>query len=116
MGLFILGIIVVIFCIVASMVIFPDKTTRDGKKISKKKYRTAIRLGACIFGIGLIIISCFSIVPTGHTGIQTVFGHVNDGALDAGIVWHFPWVTVINMDNREQRVSFTLEAFSKARL
>lgn len=113
MGLFILGIIVVIFGIVASMVIFPDKTTREGKKISKKKYRTAIRLSACVFGIGLTIISCFSIVPTGHTGIQTVFGHVNDGTLDAGIVWHFPWVTVINMDNREQRVSFTLEAFSK---
>ena len=113
MGLFILGIIVVIFGIVASMTVFPDRMTRDGKKISQKKYRTAVRLGACILGIGLTIISCFSIVPTGHTGIQTTFGRVNDGTLDAGIAWNLPWVNVVNMDNREQRVPFTLQAFSK---
>lgn len=113
MGTFILGIIVLIFGLVAGMVIFPDVTRRDGKKIDKSKYRGAIRILGVVFGCGLILFSCMSFVPTGHTGIQTTFGRVNDGTLDAGLAWHAPWVSVVNMDNREQRVPFTLEAFSK---
>jgi len=113
MGTFILGIIVLIFGLVAGMVIFPDVTKRDGKKIDKSKYRGAIRILGVVFGCGLILFSCMSFVPTGHTGIQTTFGRVNDGTLDAGLAWHAPWVSVVNMDNREQRVPFTLEAFSK---
>lgn len=113
MGTFILGIIILIFGLVAGMVIFPDVTKRDGKKIDKSKYRGAIRILGVVFGCGLILFSCMSFVPTGHTGIQTTFGRVNDGTLDAGLAWHAPWVSVVNMDNREQRVPFTLEAFSK---
>ena len=52
-------------------------------------------------------------VPTGHTGIVTTFGKVHNETLDAGIAWHAPWDNVINMDNREQRVPFNLQAFSK---
>lgn len=113
MGTFILGIIILIFGLVAGMIIFPDVTKRDGKKIDRSKYRGAIRILGVVFGCGLILFSCMSFVPTGHTGIQTTFGRVNDGTLDAGLAWHAPWVSVINMDNREQRVPFTLQAFSK---
>lgn len=113
MGTFILGIIVLIFGFVAGLIIFPDETRRDGKKIDKSKYRGTIRILGVVFGCGLILFSCMSFVPTGHTGIQTTFGRVNDGTLDAGLAWHAPWVSVINMDNREQRVPFTLQAFSK---
>lgn len=113
MGTFILGIIILIFGLVAGMVIFPDVIKRDGKKVDKSKYRGAIRILGVVFGCGLILFSCMSFVPTGHTGIQTTFGRVNDGTLDAGLAWHAPWVSVVNMDNREQRVPFTLEAFSK---
>ena len=113
MGTFILGIIILIFGLVAGMVIFPDETKRDGKKIDKSKYRGAIRVFCTVISIGLILFSCMSFVPTGHTGIQTTFGRVNDGTLDAGLAWHAPWVNVVNMDNREQRVPFTLQAFSK---
>ena len=113
MGTFILGIIVLIFGLVAGMIIFPDVAKRDGKKIDRSKYRGAIRILGVVFGCGLILFSCMSFVPTGHTGIQTTFGRVNDGTLDAGLAWHAPWVSVVNMDNREQRVPFTLQAFSK---
>ena len=112
MGTFILGITVLIFGLVASLVIFPDETKRDGKKIDKSKYRGAIRILGVVFGCGLILFSCMSFVPTGHTGIQTTFGRVNDGTLDAGLAWHAPWVNVVNMDNREQRAKFEMEAFS----
>ncbi len=113
MGTFILGIIVLIFGFIAGLVIFPDQIKRDDNKIVISKYRGVLRILGVVFGCGLILFSCVSFVPTGHTGIQTTFGRVNDGTLDAGIAWHAPWVNVVNMDNREQRVPFTLQAFSK---
>ena len=60
-----------------------------------------------------IAVSCISRVPTGYTGIVTTFGKVHDETLDAGIHPHAPWDTVITMDNREQKVAFQLESFSK---
>jgi len=68
---------------------------------------------ASILGIILIICSCISYVPTGHTGIVTTFGRVHDEILDEGLAPHAPWDNVINMDNREQRVPFALQSFSR---
>lgn len=67
---------------------------------------------ALVAAIVLIAISCISYVPTGYTGIVTTFGKVHDVTLDAGINFHAPWDKVITMDNREQRVPFTMQAFS----
>lgn len=64
-------------------------------------------------GIVLFIISFFTHIPTGYTGIVTTFGKVHNSTLDAGIHGKAPWDSVITMDNREQRVTFSLEAFSK---
>ena len=67
-----------------------------------------------IISIILIFCACISYIPTGYSGIITTFGKVHeDVILDAGINFHSPWDTVITMDNREQRNSFSLEAFSK---
>jgi regulator of protease activity HflC (stomatin/prohibitin superfamily) len=71
-----------------------------------------------IIGIALalliLVFSCISYVSTGYTGIVTTFGKVEeDKTLDAGINFHLPWQKVITMDNREQRDTFQLEAFSK---
>ena len=90
MGIFIIGIIILILGFVTGVIIFPDETRCDGKKIDKSKYRGAIRILGVVFGCGLILFSCISFVPTGHTGIQTTFGRVDDGTLDAGLAWHAP--------------------------
>lgn len=66
-----------------------------------------------VVGIILLILSFFTRIPTGYTGIVTTFGKVHDETLDAGIHGKAPWDTVITMDNREQRATFTLQAFSK---
>jgi regulator of protease activity HflC (stomatin/prohibitin superfamily) len=76
-------------------------------------HKSAIAAGATALALILVIVSCISYVPTGHTGIVTTFGKVHDETLDAGLAWHAPWDNVINMDNREQRVAFSLQAFSK---
>ena len=60
----------------------------------------------------LIILSCLRTVPTGHTGIVTVFGKVEDQTYEAGVHFTAPWKTVINMDNRNQKASIDLSCFS----
>lgn len=68
----------------------------------------------CIVVLVLVIaIKSFVSVPTGYTGIITTFGRVSDETLEAGFHFKAPWQKVIKMDNREQRIDFTLAAFSK---
>jgi len=76
-------------------------------------FKIATPLIGTVIAIVLIILSCVSYVPTGYTGIVTTFGKVHENTLDAGINFHAPWDNVIKMDNREQRITFQLEAFSK---
>lgn len=83
----------------------------DGKEYPG--WKTATPIIGIVLCIVLVIISCVSYVPTGYTGIVTTFGKVHDNTLDAGINFHAPWDNVITMDNREQRATFQLEAFSK---
>lgn len=51
-------------------------------------------------------------VPTGHTGIMTTFGRVEDVSLDAGVHFKFPWQKIVTIDNRVQKVNLDTEAFS----
>ena len=110
----IFAIIVVIAGFVSANILFPDKHRRNSDEvISRKSHRTGIRIAASIVATILLVLSCVSYVPTGYTGIVTTFGKVHDNTLDAGINFHAPWDNVITMDNREQRATFQLEAFSK---
>ena len=60
----------------------------------------------------IFAISCFSFVPTGHTGVVTLFGKVEDYTLDSGIHFKNPFARVIKMDNRIQKESVELSCFS----
>ena len=103
MFIFVIGILLLIGSIVTLVV----KTEAE--------YKTVVRVsGVAAFILALVLIgfSCVSYVPTGYTGIVTTFGKVHDVTLDAGINFHTPWDKVITMDNREQRVPFTMQAFS----
>ena len=51
-------------------------------------------------------------VPTGHTGVVTTFGHVENYTLDAGVHMVKPWQQVVKMDNRVQKQTVKLACFS----
>lgn len=104
MVLLIFAILIFIASIIGGIVI--DRDEYPGFKV-------ATPLIGTVAAIVLIIFSCISYVPTGYTGIVTTFGKVHENTLDAGINFHAPWDNVIKMDNREQRITFQLEAFSK---
>ena len=70
-------------------------------------------LGGVVLAVVVMVLGMIAIVPTGHTGVKITFGKVEDNVLPSGLNIIMPWQNVVNMDNREQKVPFTLEAFSK---
>jgi regulator of protease activity HflC (stomatin/prohibitin superfamily) len=62
--------------------------------------------------LAVIGLTCTTSVQTGYTGIVTTFGRVEDVTLEAGLHFKSPFQKIIIMDNREQKTSFTTEAFS----
>lgn len=88
---------------------FGDETTTMDTIV----HRGRIVAAALVVVIALIFaISCFSFVPTGHTGVVTLFGKVEDYTLDSGVHFKNPFARVIKMDNRIQKESVELSCFS----
>lgn len=59
-------------------------------------------------GIGLLIlaavvISSFTIIPTGYTGVRTTFGQVEEKTLSPGFNWQIPFVQSIELVNNKQQ-------------
>lgn len=102
---FIFGIILLIVGLVVGIVLSRSKNFH--------KLSGLIIAAGAILGVFLIIISCFSSVPTGHTGVVTTFGRVENYTLDAGVHFMAPWRSVVKMDNRVQKATVELSSFSK---
>ena len=62
--------------------------------------------------IAVVAMSCVTTVPTGHTGVVTTFGSVEDYTFDAGVHMKLPWQKVVMMDNRIQKQTVNLSCFS----
>ena len=103
LGAFVIGILFV----VAAMIVF--FTVRSPKQ---KLLRSLSVVGLAALGVVLLVVSCLRTVPTGHTGIVTTFGHVEDSTYEAGVHFCAPWKSVVNMDNRNQKASMDLQCFS----
>lgn len=71
-----------------------------------------ILLAGIIVGGISIFFGCTASVPTGHTGVVTVFGRVEDKTFEAGFHTKAPWESVQKIDNRVQRATIELSCFS----
>ena len=69
------------------------------------KWRVNAKQIISLIGIVIALTGCIKTVPTGHTGVVTVFGTVEPQTYDAGIHFTAPWKQVVNMDNRIQKIS-----------
>jgi len=103
MFLFILGIILVFGGIICGCILISTDAKSGG---------IATILGGIVLGAITLVCSCTTSVSTGHTGIVTTFGRVENYTLDAGIHGKAPWNSVIEMDNRVQKATVTLPCFS----
>ena len=78
----------------------------------KKKVTRVVVIVVAVLLVAAIALSCVTSIPTGHTGVVTTFGRVEDVTLDAGIHVKAPWQKVVKMDNRVQKGTLELPCFS----
>lgn len=89
----------------------------DGKYICTttapfKKYSLPVAVIAIVLCVVLVFLGCIASVPTGHTGVVTTFGRVENQTYDSGFNLKAPWQSVVMMDNRVQKANTTLSCFS----
>ena len=95
-----------IVCLVLALVFM--KLKKESGRATMSILTTVAIILTVVFGIGSFV----RVVPTGHTGVVTTFGRVEDITYEAGINFVAPWKEVIKMDNRTQKSSLSLNCFS----
>lgn len=108
MLLFIIGIVVIIVGIILFIV---AKSKKEDDDFSNKPPKSVGIVGI-IIGVIVTVLSLFTSIPTGHTGIPVTFGKVSNYVIDAGINVKLPWQDIVVMDNRVQKESVELSCFS----
>ena len=103
MGWFIFGIILFIAGLIATIV----TAVCENKGAS-----IGLAIGTLVLVVLIMFLSCMANVPTGHTGVLTTFGKVENVTLEAGMNFKAPWQEVIVMDNRVQKQTTDLVCFS----
>lgn len=104
------GLILGIILIVVALVIF--FSLRKSSKIGGQNVaKWSIPVGAAL-ALVCVFLGCTCSVETGHTGIVTVFGRVEDKQYEAGFHFKAPWETVVTMDNRVQKITIDMGCFS----
>ena len=97
----------VIFSIAATVVAWVLLgITKTGWRRNGKQWASLL----CLLFIGFGIVTS---VPTGHTGILTTFGKVENVTLEAGVQFKLPWQEIVCMDNRTQKGTVEMKGFSK---
>ncbi len=85
---------------------------RRDKKMSNKAKKYLILTGLAVIILVLLMSVCTCQIATGNTAIITTFGKVEDYTLEAGFHFKSPFQKITLMDNREQKKTFSTQAFS----
>ena len=89
-----------------------EKVSEFGKVKETLTWKTNPKQFIALAGLLVVALSCVTSVPTGHTGIVTTFGKVEDYTFEAGVHFKMPWQDVVKMDNRNQKGSLSMTCFS----
>jgi regulator of protease activity HflC (stomatin/prohibitin superfamily) len=87
---------------------YVQKTPRRGPRLA------LILAAAAAVALIVVVVALapYVVVPTGHTGIVTTFGRVENYTLPEGFHLKNPIQQVIMMDNRAQKATISMQAFS----
>ena len=111
MTAFVFAIIFLIAGVVTGLVLSKSTTvTKNGKSL--RRFANIPYVAGIFIFVIFTGMSLFTTVPTGHTGVVTIFGKVEENVLDAGVHFKAPWEDVVNMDNRVQKATVDLSCFS----
>jgi regulator of protease activity HflC (stomatin/prohibitin superfamily) len=80
--------------------------------ITKSGWKLCPKQIISVLGLVIILGGMVATVPTGHTGILTTFGKVEDNTLEAGLHIKSPFQEIVCMDNRTQVAKVEMSCFS----
>lgn len=68
-----------------------------------------------IIGVIILIIACsFVIIPTGYTGVSSIFGQINETPLPNGFNWVIPFIqNVEKVNNKQQDITYEGQVWSE---
>ena len=91
-----------------------EKTDLAGnvRYIQNYKWKVNKKSLLAVLPLFLIIGGCIATVPAGHTGVLVTFGKVESNILNEGVSVKLPYQEVVLVDNRVQKMTFEMEAFS----
>lgn len=99
----VIGILLILAAIIAPIIMSTSGTSGGG----------VVSAVCVLLAVAIVGISCISTVPTGHTGILTTFGRVEEKSLPNGMNFHAPWQDITTMTNKEQKSTNNGVCFSK---
>ena len=71
-----------------------------------------VAVAVVVLIVVVVALAPYTVMPTGHTGIVTTFGRVENYTLTDGFHLKNPIQQVIMMDNRAQKATVSMQAFS----
>lgn len=87
---------------------------RDGTVVKNKGFGRLITIGIIIFIIAILLISAFTVVPAGNTGVVLTMGKVSNTSFNEGFHLRVPFVQqVVSMSNKIQVYETPASAVSK---
>lgn len=89
-----------------------QNATYEARPVNKRNGGKWIMIIPILLVVAVIAASCITTIPTGHTGVVTTFGSVEDYTYDSGVHVKLPWQKVVMMDNRIQKQTVDLSCFS----
>ena len=110
MKLFLIGIFALIVAFGA--LIYASRKCKHGTYPKQKAAALVVAAVCLVVGVSGIATDCITTIPTGHTGIVTTFGRVENYTFEAGVHVKAPWQQVVKMDNRIQKAIVEMSCFS----
>lgn len=108
--LFIAGLVFIIVGILVAAFNSKEKKEESSEKKGKNLPRFFL-----IAGIVLLLLSqTFVIIPTGYSGVKTMFGQIDNTTVQNGFNWKIPFVQSIEkVNNKQQDVTFEDKVWSE---
>ena len=110
MTLFFIGIFAILVSVIS--IVYVSTKCKRGAYPGHKQVGLIVFAVSLLIGIAGISADCITTIPTGHTGIVTTFGRVEDKTFEAGVHAKAPWQQVVVMDNRIQKAGLEMLCFS----
>lgn len=88
-----------------------------GRPIPAKLKTKPLDIILMLLGVGLLILSmCFTIIPTGYTGVRTTFGLIDQESCKPGLNFVAPYVQRISLvNNKQQDLRFSEKVWSETK-